>query len=548
MARGTISGFVWGTLLSGMALATASLTSPPPGYLPAPARSQPPQSGAGTPEATEADPAAEGATATPPAPEEGAEAAREDSPGQGTSETPPQAGAAEVAPGSEFNRDAGDALPVLPEGDATDPGSAAPRPLVTAPEASPPAAQSDSAPAPDVAQALAQPQGTEGGAEPAPLLEGAADPARPAGATPEVSAPAPGAQPEPTPEGAETGTEVGNETGTAAVPQDPTPPEGQITLPAAGFPQADLDAITAGPPSAGAAAPAALPSPAAEPVAPPRLPQIGDDAPEIQTPAPEEEASAAPRLPGQGASGPLTERGNAVATDTAAAAVPLPPIEAFAAPYDAADPRPRMAIVLIDEGDTRVSINSLRSFPYPLSFAIDASRPDAALAMQAYRAAGFEVLLRADLPEGATPADVENAAQTWGAQVPEAVAVMEEGPSLLQRGSATSEQLAEALAASGHGLLLYPEGLDTARKLALREGVPAATLFRDFDAQGEDDRVIRRFLDYAALKAGQEGGVVMVGRLRPETVSALLVWGLADRADQVHLVPVSAVLTEGLAP
>ena len=76
--------------------------------------------------------------------------------------------------------------------------------------------------------------------------------------------------------------------------------------------------------------------------------------------------------------------------------------------------------------------------------------------------------------------------------------------------------------------------------------MPAVTLFRDFDAQGEDARVIRRFLDYAALKSEQEGGVIMVGRLRPETVSALLVWGLAERANQVHLVPASAVLTDAL--
>ena len=34
----------------------------------------------------------------------------------------------------------------------------------------------------------------------------------------------------------------------------------------------------------------------------------------------------------------------------------------------------------------------------------------------------------------------------------------------------------------------------------------------------------------------------MVGRLRPETISALLLWGLQDRAQRVALAPVSAVL------
>jgi hypothetical protein len=34
----------------------------------------------------------------------------------------------------------------------------------------------------------------------------------------------------------------------------------------------------------------------------------------------------------------------------------------------------------------------------------------------------------------------------------------------------------------------------------------------------------------------------MLGRLRPDTVSALLLWGLQDRASDVALVPISAVL------
>jgi len=49
-------------------------------------------------------------------------------------------------------------------------------------------------------------------------------------------------------------------------------------------------------------------------------------------------------------------------------------------------------------------------------------------------------------------------------------------------------------------------------------------------------------LDQAAFKAGIEGSVIMLGRMRPETISALLVWGLQDRASQVALAPISAVL------
>ena len=65
---------------------------------------------------------------------------------------------------------------------------------------------------------------------------------------------------------------------------------------------------------------------------------------------------------------------------------------------------------------------------------------------------------------------------------------------------------------------------------------------RDLDAEGQDARVIRRFLDQAAFRARQESGVVMLGRVRPDTISALILWGTANRAGQVALVPVSAVL------
>ena len=68
-------------------------------------------------------------------------------------------------------------------------------------------------------------------------------------------------------------------------------------------------------------------------------------------------------------------------------------------------------------------------------------------------------------------------------------------------------------------------------------------MFRDFDNKGQSAVVMRRFLDQAAFKARQQpGGVVMVGRLQAETISALLLWGLQDRATRVALAPISALL------
>ncbi|WP_371223817.1 polysaccharide deacteylase family 2 protein [Roseovarius sp. 2305UL8-3] len=219
------------------------------------------------------------------------------------------------------------------------------------------------------------------------------------------------------------------------------------------------------------------------------------------------------------------------------------PLERYAAEFENSEGKPLMSIVLIDDGSSPIGLEALESFPYPLSFAVDASWDGAADAMAMYRASGFEVLAMINLPEGAGAQDTEVAMQANLAKLPEVVAVMDGTGSGLQASREASDQLAPILLDSGHGAVLFPKGLNTAQQLLAREGVPSASVFRDFDASGQNATVIRRFLDQAAFKAGQEeGGVVMVGRLRPDTVSALLLWGLQDRASRVALAPVSAML------
>jgi polysaccharide deacetylase 2 family uncharacterized protein YibQ len=214
-----------------------------------------------------------------------------------------------------------------------------------------------------------------------------------------------------------------------------------------------------------------------------------------------------------------------------------------AMPFENPEGKPLMSIVLIDDGTSPIGREALDAFPYPLSFAVDATAPGAAEAMARYRAAGFEVLAIADLPEGADARDTETVMQTVFAAVPRAVAILEGTGAGLQTSRDASEQLAPILLESGHGLVVFAKGLQTAPKLIAREGVPVGTVFRDFDSAGQSATVIRRFLDQAAFKATrEEGGVIMLGRLRADTISALLLWGLQDRASSVALAPVSAVL------
>lgn len=224
---------------------------------------------------------------------------------------------------------------------------------------------------------------------------------------------------------------------------------------------------------------------------------------------------------------------------------PLAALDLYASNFENPEAKPLMSIVLIDRGDFTGAVDALANFPYQVSFALDPARPGAAEAMARYRAAGFEVLALADIPETATAGDVEASLGAALAALPETVAVLEGDKAGLQGSREISDQVAAILGETGHGLILAPRGLDTARKSATKAGLAAATLFRDFDAKGQDANAVRRFLDQAAFKAGQDGGgIIMVGRTRPETISALILWGLADRAERVALAPVSAVLKE----
>lgn len=279
-------------------------------------------------------------------------------------------------------------------------------------------------------------------------------------------------------------------------------------------------------------------SPAAEegepPVPPKRaepLPSVtddkaGDNRPRIGTPA-----------------GTLTDKDDEQAQPDEPAAVAQPPILANAAQFDNPEAKPLMSIVLLDDGQNELGLEALAAFPYPLSFAVNPLAPDAADRMARYRAAGFEVMALIDMPAGSTGADTETLLRAALKKLPQTVAVMEGDATGLQTDKAVSDQVAAILAETGHGLVLFPKGLNTAQKLAAKEGVPAATVFRDFDAKEQNAQVIRRFLDQAAFKARQEeNGVIMLGRLRPDTISALLLWGLQDRAASVALAPISALL------
>jgi polysaccharide deacetylase 2 family uncharacterized protein YibQ len=222
----------------------------------------------------------------------------------------------------------------------------------------------------------------------------------------------------------------------------------------------------------------------------------------------------------------------------------VPALTAYAVPFENSENKPLMSIILIDDGISSLGPSALSSFTYPVSVAIDPSRANASDLMRFYRDAGVEVIVLTNLPRGAQPSDLEVAFEAYAQAVPEAVAVLDGGENGFQEDRALVSQVTEILAANGQGLVTQAKGLNSVQRVAQEAGVASAIIFRDLDVAGQDARVIRRFLDQAAFQARQDGSVVLLGRLRPDTISALLLWGAANRAQQVALVPISGVLTK----
>ncbi|MEM8591330.1 MAG: divergent polysaccharide deacetylase family protein [Pseudomonadota bacterium] len=231
------------------------------------------------------------------------------------------------------------------------------------------------------------------------------------------------------------------------------------------------------------------------------------------------------------------ERANSGSSDTR-------PVAQFAQldGWTGPDDRPLFSLILIDEAGDGALLGALGNFSGPLTFAIPAGSASATDAMQRYRDAGHEVVIVADLPEGALASDIEIAMGGYFQAVPEAVAVLDGTLSGFGGDRDVAGQVAQILASSGHGLVTFAQGLNSAVQISERSGVPTGTVYRDLDGNGQDDTVIRRFLDQAAFRAGQDGHAILLGRMRPETISALLIWHQQDRARRVNLAPLSAVL------
>ncbi|PIE16577.1 MAG: hypothetical protein CSA68_02105 [Rhodobacterales bacterium] len=505
MAGGFISGLVWGTLFCGAVGAVASV------YYSGSYKGLLPLNGGAEQVVVHTDQPAQPEPAMPQS--------------------------AEVKPALEGKADAPQAV--------ANSGGSAPAPVKPAPvKPAPvkPVAPQLPSDTPNVEPTPDLPSGQDLSVEPADLAQPAADPAV-------KLAPADGGQTalpgqdepaKPAPGSVTPAEKIGAQTVPKPEEQPKTEPE-KKTEPET--PVAEKSAAEEKPVAENVEQPVAAPPAAEQPAPVPDAPQQ-----QAQTNAPE----AAPKLPviiRGGRSGKEAE-----AKDTSSAQDVARPIEeqgalqAFAAKFDNPKALPVVAVVLVSSPDAPVDADVLASLPMPISIAIDAADPGAGALADTYRKQGHEVLMLTNLPAGAKAGDIEVAFEAYKRALPDAVAMLDLGQNGFLRGASTASQLADILSEDGLGLVTPSKGLNSAQKAAMRKGVPAALIYRALDDEGENARVIRRYLDRAAFRAKQEGQAVMLGQMRAETIQALVQWALEDRAASVAVGPVSAVLQQMQAP
>lgn len=219
-----------------------------------------------------------------------------------------------------------------------------------------------------------------------------------------------------------------------------------------------------------------------------------------------------------------------------------PPMQLFATPFENTDAAPLLTIVLVDPGETDGWAEKVAALGFPVTVVLDPLSDGAKDRMQTYRANGIEVGLQTQLPEGATPSDVEVAFEAAFGTLPEAVLLFSDGEDGIQSNRDVTAQVMQVLASEGRGLIAVQQGLGNTLRVAGQLNVPAVEVARDLDGQGQDERAVNRALDQAAFRARQIGDAVLLGRMSTDTLDALSTWAARNRSDQITLAPATAIL------
>ncbi len=262
----------------------------------------------------------------------------------------------------------------------------------------------------------------------------------------------------------------------------------------------------------------------------PRILQIAENTPSL----PGQRVSRLPRI------GVVTTQSEAAAQATAEAteaAADLPALDRNKVPFEAPAGAGLISVVLIQGDGNALDLDSVNGLALPVTVAIPSGLPNAAELASTYRKAGHEIVVIPDLPPRPRAQDVEQALPVTLDAIPEAVAVMDGG---FQDSRAATASVVAAVAETGHGLLTWPRGFNTAQKLAVEEGVHSALVFRELEL--DDMGAMSRALAVAALRARQEGGIVIAAPADPLVLQVLQAWSEENRRGDIVLAPLSAIL------
>lgn len=223
------------------------------------------------------------------------------------------------------------------------------------------------------------------------------------------------------------------------------------------------------------------------------------------------------------------------------------PLLRYAADFDYAADLPMIAVVLMDNPLILDAPDVLKGLPFVPTIVLNAAAPDVTARMRAYRAAGVELLLQADLPQGARASDLETTYVAAFGLVPEAIAIFSDGTGPEAQDRVLTDQALRLIGDEGRGFVTLPRGLGGALRNIAADGVPVAQITRDIDGAGEARDAIERGLQQAALRARQSGHVVLLGRMTPDTLAAIRNWAARSDPAQISLAPVSAILLQQMA-
>ncbi|MEM1266971.1 MAG: divergent polysaccharide deacetylase family protein [Pseudomonadota bacterium] len=209
--------------------------------------------------------------------------------------------------------------------------------------------------------------------------------------------------------------------------------------------------------------------------------------------------------------------------------------------------RPLMSIVLLDQGAPQTLREGLLSLSAPFTFGVEADLENATDITTTYRTAGYEVVAvmpaeQQIVERGGDPALLADLVSATLAAVPGSTALVDriDGPMPLDQ--ALAARAIDAVTVTGHGLLTHRGiGLNDVPDRAREANVPSGVIYRVVD---EIPSAVAAELARALVEAQDNGSVIVMARMQPETVTALISWLLGPAANAVSIAPVSTVLAQ----